>query len=229
MKGNADVRAAHLPPVHGSWHGFWCFERLIPALNARGANVVAVDLPSVGDDPTALGTLADDAAVISSAASAVGGPVVVVAHSYGGAATSEAVFAPNVEALVFLCAFMPDTGRTYPSYLPPGQLPPYVDPRDDGTMGVTDGLAIPTFYADCAAETQLWAQALLRPQSQAVVTHAITAASWRTLASAFVVTTDDAALPRDSNSGSLSRPRGTTRSPPHTRRSSPDPTNWPRC
>ena len=72
---------------------------------------------------------------------------------------------------------MPDTGRV-PVLPAPGQLPPYVDPRDDGTMGVTDGLAIPTFYADCAAETQLWAQALLRPQSQAVVTHAITAASW---------------------------------------------------
>ena len=116
------------------------------ALNARGANVVAVDLPSVGDDP-ALGTLADDAAVISSAASAVGGPVVVVAHSYGGAATSEAVFASNVEALVFLCAFARHPVAHYPSCCPRAASA-LCRSRDDGTMVSLDGLAILPFYAD---------------------------------------------------------------------------------
>ena len=37
--------------VHGAWHGAWCWERLAPALEARGHRVVAPDLPC--DDPSA--------------------------------------------------------------------------------------------------------------------------------------------------------------------------------
>jgi len=37
--------------VHGSWHGGWCWERLIPELEARGHRAVAVDLPA--EDPAA--------------------------------------------------------------------------------------------------------------------------------------------------------------------------------
>jgi pimeloyl-ACP methyl ester carboxylesterase len=37
--------------VHGSWHGAWCWERLVPELEARGHRAVAVDLPA--EDPAA--------------------------------------------------------------------------------------------------------------------------------------------------------------------------------
>ena len=180
--------------VHGSWHGAWCWDHLRPALTARGFDSVAVDLPSCSD---ALGSLAEDAAAVSAAAAAVDGPVIVVGHSYGGAVVSEARYGSNVSRLIYLCAFMPDTGRSYVSYLPPGDLPPYVGMRDDGTFAVPNGQAIPSFYADCTPEFANWAEARLRPQSQAVLAHDTGDAAWRHLPSSYILTSQDCALPPD--------------------------------
>ncbi len=181
--------------VHGSWHGPWCFGPLVTALSERGRTAVAVDLPSVGDDPAALGGYADDAATITEAAAAIDGPVVVVAHSYGGAATAEASFGAHVERLIYLGAFMPDTGRSYVSYLPPGPPPPYVGLRDDGTFVVPDGQAIGHFYADCTPDVAAWAESRLRPQSQQVMAPVVTQASWRSTPTTYVVLTEDRAIP----------------------------------
>jgi pimeloyl-ACP methyl ester carboxylesterase len=183
--------------VHGSWHGSWCWDLLRPALQRRGHASFTVDLPSCGTNPAELGTYADDVRTVSEAAAAIAGDVVVVGHSYGGAAVSEARFGDNVRRLVFLCAFMPDSGRSYVSYLPPGPLPPYVGMRDDGTFAVPDGKAHEHFYADCAPGLSAWATARLRPQSQAVLGPPVTAASWRSIPSTYVVTTQDQALPPD--------------------------------
>lgn len=92
---------------------------------------------------------------------------------------------------------MPDTGRNYVSYLPPGDLPPYVGLRDDGTFAVPPGLAIPSFYADCDPEVAKWAESRLRPQSQAVLAYDTGEASWRRVPSSYVVTQQDRALPPD--------------------------------
>lgn len=183
--------------VHGSWHGPWCFDHLRAALKRLGYESEAVSLPSCGDAPTSLGTFADDAAIVSAAAAAISGDVIVVGHSYGGTAITEATYGPNVKRLVYLCAFMPDTGRSYVSYLPPGDLPPYVGLRDDGTFAVPDGQAIPHFYADCPPEIAEWASSRLRLQSQQVLGPAITEAAWRKLPSTYIVTTQDKALPPD--------------------------------
>ncbi|HEX4777104.1 MAG TPA: alpha/beta fold hydrolase, partial [Acidimicrobiia bacterium] len=37
--------------VHGAYHGAWCWERVVPELEARGHHVVAMDLPC--DQPDA--------------------------------------------------------------------------------------------------------------------------------------------------------------------------------
>jgi pimeloyl-ACP methyl ester carboxylesterase len=183
--------------VHGSWHGPWCWDLLRPALTRLGHASVAVDLPSCGVNPARLGTYADDARIVSETAAAIQGDVVVVGHSYGGAVISEATFEANVRRLVFLGAFMPDSGRSYVSYLPPGPLPPYVGMRDDGTFAVPDGKAHEHFYADCAPDLSAWATGHLRLQSQAVLGPPVTDASWRSIPSTYVVTTQDQALPPD--------------------------------
>lgn len=183
--------------VHGSWHGPWCWDHLMPALQRRGFAAMAVSLPSMGDDPAKLGTFADDAAMVGAAAAAIGGDVVVVGHSYGGAVVTEANYGLNVRHLVYLCAFMPDTGRSYVSYLPPGPLPPYVCMNEDGSFSVPPGQAIPHFYADCTPDIARWAEGRLCLQSQQVLGRAITAAAWRELPSTYIVTTEDRAIPPD--------------------------------
>ena len=44
--------------VHGAWHGAWCWEQVIPLLDAAAVPLVVVDLPSVSHDNA---TLHDDA------------------------------------------------------------------------------------------------------------------------------------------------------------------------
>lgn len=183
--------------VHGSWHGPWCWALVRPLLEARGHATAAVALPSMGRDPARLGGFDDDARAVAAAAAALDGPVIVVGHSYGGAPVSAARFGAGVRHLVFLAAFMPDSGRSYVSYLPPGPLPDYVGLRDDGTFAVPDGKARGAFYHDCPDEIAGWAEALLVPQSQAVLGPAVPAASWRHIPSTYIVTADDRALPPD--------------------------------
>ena len=74
--------------VHGAWHGSWCWELLVEELAGDDLRVRAVDLPSAGP---ALGDLDDDIATVRAAIDAADGPVVVVAHSYGGVPASGAV------------------------------------------------------------------------------------------------------------------------------------------
>ncbi|QDZ01447.1 alpha/beta hydrolase [Nitratireductor mangrovi] len=183
--------------VHGSWHGPWCWDDLRAALSRRGLASAAVALPSCGHDPAALGGLAEDAAAVGAAAAAIAGDVVVVGHSYGGAAISEAEYGPNVKRLVYVAAFMPDAGRSSVSYLPPGPMAPYIGLRDDGTMEVPAGQAVPSFYHDCTPEVAAAAEAQLCLQSQAVLGPDSTRAAWRSLPSTYIVTTDDRALPAD--------------------------------
>ena len=35
--------------VHGGHHGAWCWEKLTPELEARGYDVLAIDLPGSGE------------------------------------------------------------------------------------------------------------------------------------------------------------------------------------
>ncbi len=106
-----------------------------------------------------------------------------------------AAFDERVKRLVFLAAFMPDSRSSYVSYLPPGDLPPYVGLRDDGTMAVPEGPGRIHFYADCPEDIASWAEARLTPQSQSVLGPEVGQASWRTIPSTYVLATEDQALP----------------------------------
>ncbi|WP_459975997.1 alpha/beta fold hydrolase [Nocardioides pyridinolyticus] len=65
--------------VHGGGHGGWCWERLIPELEARGHRPVAPDLP-IGDPTAGTSEYAD---VVVEALAGVEADVVIVGHSLG--------------------------------------------------------------------------------------------------------------------------------------------------
>src|SRR5437773_1616556 len=97
--------------VHGAWHGAWCWDRLVPELEARGFPCVAVDLPA--EDPGA--GAGEYAAVVAGALDTAVDPaegVVLVAHSLGGLAIPLVADHRPVRLLVFLCAFLPQPGRS---------------------------------------------------------------------------------------------------------------------
>ena len=100
--------------VHGAWGGAWCWDEFTKDLDGRSVRWRAVDLPSsrVGSDP--LSDLAADAAIVTAAASAVEGPVILVGHSYAGAVITEAAsHVPNLESLFYIAATVPEVGQSH--------------------------------------------------------------------------------------------------------------------
>ena len=62
--------------------------------------------------PNPLRSVTNDADNVRRAAESVGGPVVLVGHSYGGAVITEAPSKPGIVGLVYVAAFAPDHGGT---------------------------------------------------------------------------------------------------------------------
>ncbi|MFP8872901.1 MAG: alpha/beta fold hydrolase [Myxococcota bacterium] len=60
MKSRATV-----VPVHGAFHGAWCWTHVVSGLEARGIDVVAIDLPGHGQSEAPLGSLEEDAACVA--------------------------------------------------------------------------------------------------------------------------------------------------------------------
>jgi pimeloyl-ACP methyl ester carboxylesterase len=63
--------------------------------------------------PNPLRGLASDSAYVASYLKSIQGPIVLVGHSYGGAVITDAATGnANVKALVYVDAYIPDTGDT---------------------------------------------------------------------------------------------------------------------
>jgi pimeloyl-ACP methyl ester carboxylesterase len=88
--------------VHGAWHGSCCWDRVRPALEDAGFSSPTVDLPSHGEDTAALGGLHDEATTVREAAANLPDGLIVVAHSYGGAAMTEGLLGVEREAAALL-------------------------------------------------------------------------------------------------------------------------------
>jgi pimeloyl-ACP methyl ester carboxylesterase len=91
--------------VHGDWADSSSWNAVIARLQRQGYTVVAPPNPLRG--PTS------DAAYVASFLQTIPGPIVLVAHSYGGfVITNAARGNANVRALVYIDAFIPDVGQT---------------------------------------------------------------------------------------------------------------------
>jgi pimeloyl-ACP methyl ester carboxylesterase len=176
--------------VHGAWHGSWCWDKVIRELGDRA--VRTVDLPSVGDPAAGLD---DDALTLRDAASAVDGPVVVTAHSYGGLVASRALAGlANVAHVLYLCAFVLDPDDSLVSAAGGAPLPWWVV-GDDGLVDVDDPARV--FFHDVPDAVAAGSVAALRPQSYRSFNDKQLVAAWRTIPSTYLVATEDQAIPVD--------------------------------
>lgn len=161
--------------IHGAWHGGWCWDRLVPELEAAGHAAHAPDLPGHGEDPAdpAGVTLEDYVARIREALRALPEPAVVVGHSMGGIPVSAAAEAEpgRVRALVYLCAFLPRDGESLMALEgrnPRSTVPPAAVPDAEGrTLTIPPDRHRALFYGDVEEAAMIEAQARLRPQATA--------------------------------------------------------------
>ncbi len=185
-RGNAGRPTVVL--VHGAWADALSWQGVIPLLQREGYRVVAVE--------NALTSFADDVATTRRMIDAQTGPVVVVAHSYGGAVTTAAAAGrPNVRALVYITAFAPDEGEVFGALLgrfgdsdinaaiaPDAAGSFYIDPAKFNDVFAGD---LPTEQARVMAATQ-------KPFAGAIFGASIEGApAWRTIPSWYVVARND--------------------------------------
>jgi pimeloyl-ACP methyl ester carboxylesterase len=91
--------------VHGDWADASSWNAVIERLQDRGFTVVA--------PPNLLRGPSQDAPYLASYLQTIPGPIVLVAHSYGGfVITNAATGNPNVKALVYIDSFAPDENET---------------------------------------------------------------------------------------------------------------------
>ncbi|MEU3982824.1 alpha/beta hydrolase [Streptomyces sp. NPDC026672] len=159
--------------VHGAWHGAWCWDRVLPELEARGHRAVAVELPS--DDPAA-----DTDAYLRAIDDHVHDPrsTVLVAHSMAGLIAPVYAERRPVQELVLLSSLLPLPGASWRDQLTnsrpmaedfyskflPHQL---TDPQ--GLSRWPPDIAADLFYHDCTPDDAADAAARLRPQAATVL------------------------------------------------------------
>ena len=91
--------------VHGAFADASSWSKVIPSLQERGFNVLAVQNP--------LSSLEDDVATTRQALASLSGPTILVGHSYGGSViTNAGTTASNLLGLVYIAAFAPDAGES---------------------------------------------------------------------------------------------------------------------
>jgi pimeloyl-ACP methyl ester carboxylesterase len=192
------VTGATVVLVHGAWHGAWCWEPVVDRLTAAGVPVIAIDLPGHGADERPLTDLHGHGDAVRGALDAVDGPVVLVGHSFGGAAITDAGTHPAVRHLVFVAAFPLDAHETVTANDAEGGagtiLERAIRVEDDGTMTIDPELAVEAFYADCdPAEIPTFVARLGREHVAGFGQSPRTVA-WRARPSTYLLCTEDRAV-----------------------------------
>jgi len=114
------TNATNIVLVHGGWADGSSWSKVISILHEAGHQVghrvIALQLP--------LHSLADDVATVKRAIDLVGGPTILVGHSYGGEVITNAGYNnPNVTGLVYIAAFAPYEGQSLSSFVDPATFP----------------------------------------------------------------------------------------------------------
>jgi pimeloyl-ACP methyl ester carboxylesterase len=180
--------------VHGAWADGSSWSKVIPLLEAEGYHVVAAQLP--------LTSLEDDDAAteraIARITTAYPGPVLLVGHSYGGVVIGDKPGNdPNVEGLVYVAAFAPDSGESALSLLGTLSTPPPINQYlvfDSAKQFATispQGVAA-AFAQDLSRLEQITLAITQGPTSVAALSATPTVMpAWRTKPTWFIVSAQD--------------------------------------
>jgi len=117
------------------WADGSCFNKVIPALQAEGHQVIAAQY--------GLNTTADDVATVRSTLGRVSSPAILVGHSYGGSVITGAGTDGRVAGLVYIAALAPDadeTSQTQRSKFPKKDVFSYVQVTDGRIWLLPEGI-----------------------------------------------------------------------------------------
>jgi pimeloyl-ACP methyl ester carboxylesterase len=176
--------------VHGAWADGSSWSRVTPLLQARGMEVVALQLRR--------SSLADDAAIVRRAVADQKGKVVLVGHSYGGVAITEGGGDPKVGALVYVAAFAPDDGESINDMIrpyPAGAWQAGLVPDSAGYLRLSSESYLNYFAADLPKAEAVVLASSQGPIHAAVLDQKLTSAAWKNKPSYWALSANDQIIP----------------------------------
>lgn len=159
--------------LHGSWHGAWCWHKVVPHLRAEGHHVHVPDLPAHGRSwRIARGrtTLGEMAAHVCKLLDTLDSPALLVAHSRGGivASTVSEMRPHALRGCVYLAAYMLRNGERAADYFRRDRdslvLPNIRISKATLTDSLDESAYRAALYADCDDADVELARALLTPE-----------------------------------------------------------------
>ena len=187
--------------VHGAWADSSGWAKVVRRLQARGYQVLAPSIPLRGlrGDSRYLAAFLRDRTT---------GPVVLVGHSYGGAVITNAARSDkDVEALVYVNAFVPDRGDSVLGLLDPHHLLNPADlfdlarypgaPKRDRDLYLKQAVFPDAIANGIPAGTAKVMAATQRPVTLSALTAPSGRPAWRSLPSFYLLGTQDHIVPVD--------------------------------
>ena len=141
---------------------------------------------------------ADDQKYTKAAIDAMGGPVVLVGHSYGGSIITEAGNHPKVVALVYIAAFALDEGESCASIeqaLP--QASTAFKPDSNGNWWIEQAHFAADFAADVPPAVSGFMAISQVPISTDAFTHKVTNPAWKHKPTFYMVASEDRSINPD--------------------------------
>lgn len=173
--------------VHGGGLGAWCWDRLLPELEARGHTAATVDLTS--EDQSAG---AARCAEVISQAFADHDDLVLVGHSIAGLIIPLVAAQRPMQRLIFLHALLPRPGQSLVEQL--GDEPDMFNPEmftAQAPFWEDEAIAIHFLLHDCPPEIAHDAFRRLRPEPGVLGREVTPLATWPDVPCAYIVCTDD--------------------------------------
>src|SRR5579862_4923347 len=173
--------------VHGAFADGSGWEAVARILEKDGYRVSVAQPPET--------SYADDQKCTKAAIDAMGGPVVLVGHCYGGSIISEAGNDPNVAALVYIAAFALDDGDSCASIeqaLP--QASKAFKPDSNGNWWIEQDHFAADFAADISPAESHYMAISQVPISTDSFTHKVTSPAWKTKPTWYMVATADRSI-----------------------------------
>jgi pimeloyl-ACP methyl ester carboxylesterase len=185
-----DAAAGTVVLVHGGFVDGSGWQGVYSLLRKDGYSVAVVQNPTL--------SLEGDVAATKRVIDAVSEPVILVGHSYGGAVITEAGAHPNVAALVYIAAFVPDTGESVNTLIadpPPGAPVPPILPPQDGFLFLDREKFHDSFAADVSAEEAAVMADSQVPWGVDALGGTISEPAWQSKPSWYLVATEDRMIP----------------------------------
>jgi len=178
--------------IHGAFADGSSWDKVIPLIQSKGVNVVAVQNP--------LTSLADDVAAGKRVIDALNGPVILVGHSWGGTVITELGDHAKVAALVYVAAFAPDVGQSTGDLGKDGPPPPgaaSIRPDSAGFLYLTPEGVAKDFAQDLPANQTKVMAVTQGPVFAKAFEEKVSKAAWKSKPSWFIVAEKDRMIQPD--------------------------------